>query len=39
MRVDFYQLAGLDPARATAQLAGKAVGASLRVLVVDHVSF
>ncbi len=36
MRVDFYQLAGLDPARATAQLAGKAVGAGLRVLVVDE---
>jgi len=35
MRVDFYQLGGLDPARAMAQLAGKAVEVGLRVLVVD----
>lgn len=35
MRYDFYQLGGLDPARALAQLAGKAVEAGLRVLVVD----
>ena len=36
MRADFYQLGDLDPARAVAQVAGKAIEAGHRVLVVDE---